>query len=163
MRHNNQGEKNMATARPQESDESEIRSELLDSLVGYRLRRAAVRVMGDFMTAMSDLDLRPVQFSLLAIARENPGINQSALGRSLGIQRTNLVPLIAELAGRGLVERRPSKYDRRAFAIHITAKGDELVGEAERRVRPHEERMLAGLNGRERDALRELLGRIIAE
>ena len=140
--------------------EGEARSALLESLVGYRLRRASNAVMADFMAEVGALGLRPALFAMLAVARENPGINQSALGRALGIQRANLVPLIAELAGRGLIERRPAQRDRRAVAIHLTEGGEALLAEAERRVRPHEERMLRHLNREERETLRDLLNRI---
>jgi DNA-binding MarR family transcriptional regulator len=162
MRHNNQVKKISTCDGPGEAVESEARSVLLESLVGYRLRRASNAVMADFMAAVGELGLRPALFAMLAVARENPGINQSALGRALGIQRANLVPLIAELAGRGLIERRPAERDRRAVAVHLTEAGERLLDDAERRIRPHEERMLRGLNRKERENLRDLLNRIEA-
>jgi DNA-binding MarR family transcriptional regulator len=142
------------------ADDSEAGSVLLESLVGYCLRRASNAVMADFMAAVAELGLRPALFAMLAVAREHPGINQSALGRALGIQRANLVPLIGELAGRGLIERRPAAHDRRALAIHVTEAGSKLLDDAERRVRPHEERMLRGLSAQERASLRDMLNRI---
>ena len=159
MRHNNQVESTDTIDAPGEA-ESEARSALLDSLVGYGLRRASNVVMADFMAAVGELGLRPALFAMLAVARENPGINQSALGRALGIQRTNLVPLIAELAARGLIERLPAANDRRAVAVHLTRAGDALLDAAEARVRPHEQRMLEGLSADERETLRALLSRI---
>ena len=145
------------------SEEPEVRSGLLESLIGYGLRRATSRMTADFMTAMADLGIRPVQFALLAMARENPGINQTSLGRSLGIQRANLVPLLNELRLRGLIERRPAPTDRRAFALYISKAGDALLREAERRVRVHEERILSRLGAGERETLRGLLDRIRAD
>ena len=155
MTHNNQVKKTDVSEGP-----GEARSTLLESLVGYCLRRASNALLADFMTAMAELGLRPALFAMLAVARENPGINQSALGRALGIQRANLVPLIAELAGRGLIERRPVDGDRRAVAVHLTEEGDKLLVQAERRVRPHEDRMLRELTGEERESLRDMLNRI---
>ena len=144
------------------ADEVEAGSVLLESLVGYCLRRASNAVMADFMAAVAELGLRPALFAMLAVAREHPGINQSALGRALGIQRANLVPLIGELAGRGLIERRPAAQDRRALAIHLTDAGARLLDEAERRVRPHEEHMLRRLSAQEQASLRDMLRRIEA-
>jgi DNA-binding MarR family transcriptional regulator len=155
MTHNNQVEILDTSEGP-----GEVRSALLESLVGYCLRRASNALLADFVAAVGELGLRPALFAMLAVARENPGINQSALGRALGIQRANLVPLIAELAGRGLIERRPVDGDRRAVAVHLTKAGDALLAEAEGRVRPHEDRMLRGLSLKERESLRELLNRI---
>src|SRR3546814_2024019 len=45
----------------------------LAGLLGYRLRRAQLAVFQDFITSMRDYDLRPAQFSVLAIIRANPG------------------------------------------------------------------------------------------
>jgi DNA-binding MarR family transcriptional regulator len=160
MRHNNQVKKTNISDGPDETGEGGAGSALLESLVGYCLRRASNLVMADFMTAVGGLGLRPALFAMLAVARENPGINQSALGRALGIQRTNLVPLIAELDDRGLIERRPAAHDRRALAIHLTDAGETLLTEAEGRIRPHEERMLQRLTARERASLRDMLNRI---
>jgi DNA-binding MarR family transcriptional regulator len=159
MRHNNQVE-STDTIEALAEAESEARSALLDSLVGYGLRRASNAVMADFMAAVGELGLRPALFAMLAVARENPGINQSALGRALGIQRTNLAPLIAELAARTLIERRPAAGDRRAVAVHLTDAGEALLDEAARRVRAHEARLLDGLSAAENETLRELLSRI---
>jgi DNA-binding MarR family transcriptional regulator len=116
--------------------------------------------MADFMASVGDLGLRPALVALLAVVRENRGINQTALGRSLGIQRANLVPLVNELTTRDLVRRQPHPRDRRAFALSLTPTGEQLLAEAERRIRAHEERVLAGLTANERQTLRELLNRI---
>ena len=144
--------------------ESEVATEpssaLLEGLTGYVLRRASGAVMADFMAVMNDLGLRPGLFAILAMVRDNPGINQTGLGRVLGIQRANLVPLVGELSARGLVERRPAPHDRRAFALHLSSDGEALLAEAEWRVHAHEERMLIGLSGDERRILLDLLGRI---
>ncbi|WP_165357530.1 MarR family winged helix-turn-helix transcriptional regulator [Sphingosinicella sp. CPCC 101087] len=161
MKHNNQAGE---MARVNGSDEiaSEAGSALLESLVGYAMRRTTAVFMADFMAEMEDLGMRPALFAMLAMTGENPGINQTALGRSLGIQRANLVPLIGELLARGLVDRRPAPHDRRAFALHLTDEGQAMLREVVRRVRPHEERMLSPLSENERRTLLDLLGRIRA-
>jgi DNA-binding MarR family transcriptional regulator len=143
-----------------ETGESQARSAMLESLLGYCLRRATNTFMADFVASVGDLGLRPVLFALLAVVRDNRGINQTALGRSLGIQRANLVPLVNELTTRDLVRRQPHPRDRRAFALSLTRAGEKLFAEAEGRIRAHEERVLAGLSEREREVLRELLNRI---
>ena len=164
MSHNNQVEKIEPTeSRAELSDEPEVRSELLEGLFGYRLRRANTTFMTDFMAASADLGMRPVLFAMLAVISENPGINQTSLGRSLRIQRANLVPLINELMTRHLVDRRPHPSDRRAFALHLSREGAALFDEAVRRVRAHEERMLTRFGGEERKLLFELLNRIRSE
>ena len=136
--------------------------DLLDTLVGYRLRRASGRMMTDFAASMAPLALRPVLFAMLCTIRANPGIIQMGLGTELGIQRANLVPLVNELTARELIERRPAPNDRRAFALHLTPAGEQLLAEAEGMVLAHEERMLARLTKAERARLLELLAKIAA-
>jgi DNA-binding MarR family transcriptional regulator len=138
-------------------------TELLESLVGYRLRRANGRMMTDFASTLAPLAIRPVLFGMLAVIRVSPGIIQMALGTELGIQRANLVPLVNELESRGLVERRPAPRDRRAAALYLTRAGEALFEEAVALVREHEERMLRRLSASERTKLIELLGKIAAE
>ena len=122
------------------NEEPEVRSELLESLIGYGLRRATSRMTADFMTALGDLGIRPVQFAMLVIVRENPGINQTSLGRSLGIQRANGPWSRAAPSPPDRAPPRPR--DRRAFALYLSEAGNALLNEAERRVRVHEERIL---------------------
>ena len=135
----------------------------LDSLVGYALRRAHSRMMVDLAPILASLGLRPVLFAMLSVIRANPRIIQMALGAELGIQRANLVPLINELTGRQLIERRAAPHDRRALMLNLTDKGERLLGEATALIRDHEDRMLARLSAAERKKLLGLLKKIAAE
>lgn len=141
----------------------EVQTNLLNGLVGYRLRQAQNRVLADFSTSLAPIGIRPVLFAMLVVIGTNPGIIQIGLGTVLHIQRANLVPLINELTGRGLAERRPAPRDRRAFALYLTPEGEQVLDEAMARVRSHEKRMLARLSGPERETLIELLAKIAAE
>lgn len=136
---------------------------LLERLAGYRLRRANSRMMADFAAALAPLAIRPVLFGMLAVIHARPGIIQMGLGAELGIQRANLVPLINELQGRGLVDRRPAPNDRRAAALYLTGAGERLFDEALALVNGHEEAMLRQLSAAERKKLIELLGKIAPE
>jgi len=146
-----------------QAEPAPIRSEVLEGLVGYRLRRAATVFMTDFRLAMGDSSIRPVLFAMLSIVAENPGINQTSLGRALGIQRANLVPLVNDLLERKLIERRPAQQDKRAFALFLSSKGQAELIEATKRIRAQEQRRLKPLDKKERAQLLELLRRISGE
>jgi DNA-binding MarR family transcriptional regulator len=133
---------------------------LLDTIVGYQLRRVSSAMMSDSASSLAALGLRPVLFAMLCVIRSTPGIIQMRLGTELGIQRANLVPLVNELTARDLIERRPAPNDRRALALHLTATGERLLDEAKLLVRDHEERMLALLGPAERSQLLGLLAKI---
>jgi len=117
----------------------------LPETIGYTLRRAQISVFQDFHNGMAALELRPAQFSVLHVLRHNPGVRPSQVAEALAIKRTNFVPLLDELEGRGLVERRRDPEDGRAFSLHLSAEGEALLRRAERLVRTHERRVAARL------------------
>jgi DNA-binding MarR family transcriptional regulator len=102
-------------------------STFAEGLVGYNLRRAYAVHMQRFTAVFGKLNIRPVQFTLLGHLYNNPGLNQSQMGRALDIQRANLVTLLDELEQRGLVRREMSKDDRRSRVLSLTADGKRLT------------------------------------
>jgi hypothetical protein len=66
----------------------------LMGLSGYLLRQAQLFVFHDFNQRLAPLDLRPAQYSVLSVTRENPGLSQMALSHVLGIGRSGIVPLL---------------------------------------------------------------------
>lgn len=132
----------------------------LDGLVGYRLKRAYLRVLADFRDTLAGDALSPRTFSVLVLVSEQPGISQSDVARALGIERSGVVALVDELAGRGLVRRVPRPDDRRTHALQPTPAGRRLCTRAVDAVQAHETRVLAVLSGEERAALLGMLRRI---
>ena len=137
-----------------------IEREVLDTLVGYHLRRAQVAVFADFARAMADIDVTPGQFGVLVLIAANAGLSQSALGQALGLDRSTVVGVIDRLERRGLVVRARAPGDRRSYALKLSGKGEALRREVARRVRIHERRVTRRLSAVERTALVELLRRI---
>ena len=95
----------------------------LGPLVGYHLRRAFGAFAADFAAAMEGTGMRQVLVGILAVVSSNPGINQGAVGRLLGIKRANMVPLIAGLTAQNYLEKSP--VDGRSFALSLTPRGEE--------------------------------------
>ncbi|MEO5773736.1 MAG: MarR family transcriptional regulator [Sphingomicrobium sp.] len=133
---------------------------VLAPLVGYHLRRASAAFSADFALAMEGAGLRQVPFAVLSVVAANPGINQGAVGRLLGIKRANMVSLINELVDMRLIERTIVPTDRRAFSLGITGVGSVALADAVGRIEQNELRMLADMNSEERATLLDLLTRI---
>jgi DNA-binding MarR family transcriptional regulator len=131
----------------------------LDGLIGYHLRRANHVFSTDFARVLEGRGMRQVLFGILSMLSTNPGLHQGAVGRSLGIQRANMVALVNELAEAGLVERRTSPEDRRAFALFLTPAGQVAFEQCRVRLFEHEDALLAGFSQAERQMLLELLRR----
>lgn len=105
----------------------------LDSMLGYRLRRASMAMMGDVIDSLRAIDLSVGEASLLILVGHNPGCRQSDVGRALAIKRANLTPLIGRLKGRRLISDAP--IDGRSLSLTLTEEGEALQKEAMKRVR----------------------------
>jgi DNA-binding MarR family transcriptional regulator len=132
----------------------------LADYVGYALRRAQISSVAGFLEAMKEVDLRPTQFAVLTLIRENPGVRQTEVCAALGLQKANFVPLLNELQRRGLALRKAGVPDRRSSALHLTEHGEAVLLRALELHTQWEERVAArlGVDGRER--LLELLRKL---
>ena len=107
------------------------------SLVGYHLRRLSVLAMTDLSKALAPLGLKPADASVLFSLAANPGITQSDMGKTLGIRRANMAPLIAALVERGLIDRQA--VDGRSQALRLSASGRLLQSQARKVTETHEQ------------------------
>jgi DNA-binding MarR family transcriptional regulator len=135
----------------------------LSSMIGYALRRAQLAVFEEAIRAFAKLDLRPAQYSVLALIGYKPGLKQSDVARALGIQRANFVTLLDGLERRGLARRRAIPNDRRSHALHLTEEGERLLRRAGTVVAGIEARLDAKLGPGGRPQLLDLLARLTAE
>jgi DNA-binding MarR family transcriptional regulator len=127
----------------------------LDALLGYQLRRASVRMMGDLGRRIATFELKVAEASILVLIHANPGITQSALCRELGIQRANMAPIIAKLAARGLLDRRA--VDGRSQALALTPDGAELADRLGLMMAEHERECARRIDQEKQVALRAAL------
>lgn len=135
---------------------------IVGDLVGYHLRRANNVFATDFSRVLAGTGIRQVLFGILSVLAANPGIKQGSAGRSLGIQRANMVSLVNELAEAGLVVRQVSPEDRRAFALSLTSRGMQVHARCLAQIRAHEAALLNDFSESERHRLVALLSRIEA-
>ena len=142
------------------SSEAVVDSTFLESLLGYNARRATLTIIEVFLNQMSVYGLRPVDFSLLSLVSNNPGIAVRQLCAALGILPPNLVKLVADLDKRGLLQRQPHPTDGRAIGLHLTVDGRKMVRDAEATARDLEDRVAAPLTPEERGTLMTLLQKI---
>lgn len=132
----------------------------LDRLAGFQLRLASTTMMNDLVEALADVSLRPAQFALLVLVDENPDISQTELCAQLSIKKANIVPMVAGLEARGLLQRAPDSRDRRIQRLRLTSKARAEMTGWKKRVATHEARMLRALSARERTQLLTLLARL---
>ncbi|QDC08095.1 MarR family transcriptional regulator [Oceanicola sp. D3] len=149
----------MATTRPR-LVQPEPHDEGLRAHVGYNMKRAFHMIQMDVNATLAPFGLRMVTFSALVVVMENPGLRQSQLAELLAIERPNLVVILDELEQAGLLTRDRAPDDRRAYALHVTAKGLALGEEARLAVQAHDKRMTEGLDETELNSLITAMRRI---
>jgi DNA-binding MarR family transcriptional regulator len=133
----------------------------LTDYLGYALRRAQMAAVAQLVEAFEPVELRPTQFAVLTLIKENPGVRQTEVCEALGIQKANFVPLLNELERRGFTVRRAVIADRRSSALHLTQLGDTTLQHAAVLHEAYEEQFVARLGKRGRDQLLALLNKVM--
>jgi DNA-binding MarR family transcriptional regulator len=129
----------------------------LEQHLGYLIRRFQVWVFQDFIRTLETIDIRPAQYSVLVVIGANPGLSQSDLADTLGIERARLVRLLDHLERRGLMRRLPSPRDRRSHALELTSEGQKVLKKAKALAATHEARLIEKLGAEPRVAILEYL------
>ena len=133
---------------------------LADDL-GFLLSRASGQVVRATNVALAEHGLRVRQYSVLVLACEAAsGISQRELSVVLGLDPSQVVLLVDELAAAGLVERQAAEADRRTRLVVPTPEGCRVREAAGKAADAAVEVPLGLLGEAERDRLRDMLTRI---
>lgn len=128
----------------------------MSTLLAWLGREATARVR----RAMRPLGVGAQQFLVLEQLRVLVRASQAELADALGLDRSNLAAIAAELSDRGLVERSRDDVDRRRYVLRLTPAGERLLRRAEVAIAAAEEDLLAPLDREQRDQLYALLRRL---
>ena len=104
--------------------------------------------------------VRHSHYSVLATLVEVGPASQAALGRLIGMDRSDMVAVLNDLTEHGYVDRSPDPADRRRNTVRITASGRAALRRFDKLVVSADEELLAPLSAAERTQLRDLLERI---
>lgn len=86
--------------------------------------------------------------------------SQAELADALGIDRSNLAAIVADLCDRGLADRTRHEVDRRRYVLRLSRAGERLLRRAEGAIAGVEDDLLAPLEHEERERLYALLRRL---
>lgn len=132
----------------------------LDELIGYALRHAQLKVYQHLVSRLNAYDLRPAQFTALAIIDQNPGLMQVDLARTLAIEPPQAVTLLNKLESRGLAVRVRCKPDKRSYGIFLSKAGEALLKQLKEVASKSDLDATAALTSEERQQLTALLHKI---
>jgi DNA-binding MarR family transcriptional regulator len=91
------------------------------------LHRAGQCVEELFQDEIGEFDLTARQLAVLATVGEKEGLSQTGIVERTGIDRSTLVDIVRRLSKRGLLQRRRTREDARAYAVKLTSDGEKLL------------------------------------
>jgi len=104
--------------------------------------------------SFAELGLSSTEAVILRFVHANPGCTQADIGRAIGVQRTNMVPIVNGLIDNGLLERTPA--DGRSHSLYLTKQGTQLHRKIVIVGLEHERRFFADISEETRQTLMKL-------
>jgi MarR family transcriptional regulator, temperature-dependent positive regulator of motility len=127
----------------------------------HLLHRAS-QVVEEIFTAEIEIDrLTPRQLAVLMTVAQNEGLSQTGIVDRTGIDRSTLADIVRRLHKRGLLQRRRTKEDARAYAVKLTEEGRRVLRTAEPLAKRVDQRILNALPSKQRDQFIGALASIV--
>ena len=127
-------------------------NEIMSDDLGWLLSHTSHGLAVEQTARLESLGIAPRGYCVLQAALKGE-FTQGEIGQAIGVDKTTMVVTLDHLEEAGLAERTPSKTDRRARVITVTAKGRKKVAEAEVVTKKLYEEVLAELNDDQREVL----------
>lgn len=128
----------------------------------HRLHRASQTASERLSRELGSTDLTPRQIIVLAAVASDEGASQTDIVEVTGIDRSTMADIVRRLMNRGLLSRRRTKDDARAYSVKLTAQGAQMLASAEKVMARVDAEMLAAFPTTKRVELLNQL-RILAE
>jgi DNA-binding MarR family transcriptional regulator len=122
----------------------------LDDLVIHLLHRASQHADDIFGTEVTDVALTPRQFVVLLAVVESKDPSHADLVEATGIDRATIAEMIGRMVKRGLLLRRRTRHDARAYVVHITETGRRALKSAQPQAERAGTAVLAHLSNEQR-------------
>ena len=129
----------------------------LDVSPVHLLHRAGQRAAEIFDITVGGKGLTPRQFAILLALSENEGVSQTDLVERTGIDRSTLADVVRRMIKKGLVLRRRTKEDQRAYAVRLSEKGKFALAETVAAANAADQRVLSSLPSDKRKQFLEAL------
>ena len=127
----------------------------------HLLHRAGQSAEEIFQGAMAG-KLTPRQLAVLITIADNEGLSQTGVVERTGIDRSTLADIVRRLTKRGLLHRRRSRADARAYVLKLSEEGREALNAAEPLARRVDARVLNALPGGSREEFMASLRAIVS-
>ena len=133
----------------------------LDRSPIHLLHRAGQCAGDIFAAEIGETDLTPRQYAVLHTVSLNEGLSQTDLVEQTGVDRSTLADIVRRMLKKGLLQRRRTKEDARAYAVKLTEEGWRVLKAAEPVIKRVDDRILAALPAKQREQLLSDLAAIV--
>jgi DNA-binding MarR family transcriptional regulator len=133
----------------------------LDQSLVHLLHRAVQVADLAFLDRVAEVEITPRQFAVLTAVANDPSASQTQLVAVTGVDRSTLADLVKRLVKKGLLQRKRSRDDARAYEVRLTPRSEALIDRLTKRAVKADEALLAHLNQSERSALLAALDGLI--
>jgi DNA-binding MarR family transcriptional regulator len=127
----------------------------------HLLHRAGQCASDVFQNEMGDEDLTPRQYAILVAVSQNEGLSQTHLVEKTGVDRSTLADIVRRMLKKGLLQRRRTKDDARAYAVKLTDEGWRILKATDSRARRVDDKILSALPGHQRERFLQDLHAIV--
>jgi len=113
--------------------------------------------------AQGAVQVSSAQATLLTAVATSQGASLQAIARALELAPPTVSATVSRLEDAGLLERRPDVHDGRAVRLYLSARGEAVQRRLAAARRERAARLLSALEPEERQALVDLLGRVLTQ
>ena len=137
--------------------------EYLKDTLMFKVRGIRKRILSAANKRLSGTGLTLELYVALHFAYENQGLSQKELAELIWDNTNVVVKLVDRLEAMGLIRRELNPSDRRAFALFVTEKGEEVCHRYWKEILDYQEACLSGLNLEESQQFKHYLDIVLAE
>jgi len=127
---------------------------------GHLIRRAQQIAVSMFYSTVG-YEITPVQYAVLRILQDNPGIDQVTLARLCALDTSTAANLAVRLEERGFVKRVVPMKSKRFRLLRLTPRGTALLNKILPSGRLLSHRLLQALNEKEQKVFLRLLKKFV--
>lgn len=129
----------------------------------HQLLHRAGQIADERFNAARPGTLTPRQAAILGVLSSSPGISQTGLVKATGTDRSTMTEVVKRLVEKGLVRRRRSRSDARAYAVQITEAGQRELDSVLPKVAMVNAQLLAAIPAAQRKILLASLQQLVAD
>ena len=129
----------------------------------HLLHRVHQRATELFQEKMAGIDITARQYVVLVTVAQNDGASQQDIIDDTGIDRSTVSQIMQTMIRKGLLKRKRTKEDARAYAITVTDQGRDILKASEAIIEGVNEALVAALPATRAKRFIDNLRSIIAE